>query len=130
MQKVNLFYINQLPTKFVVNNKFPSLITFSIYSYTLLMEFGRYPNRLKRYRRIAGYSQKKVARLLGFLDTSSLSRWEHGITVPHIVNIFRLASLYHAKPEELYSELWDQIAADQNLLARDEPIDSQEGFYL
>ena len=94
------------------------------------MEFGRYPNRLKRYRRIAGYSQKKVARLLGFLDTSSLSCWEHGITVPHIVNIFRLASLYHAKPEELYSELWDQIAADQNLLARDEPIDSQEGFYL
>ena len=55
------------------------------------MEISRVPNKLKSYRRCCGYSQKKVARMLGLADTSTLSRWEHGIAVPGMVQVFSLA---------------------------------------
>jgi transcriptional regulator with XRE-family HTH domain len=79
------------------------------------MENGQFPNKLKRYRRINGYSQKKVARLLGLADTGTLSRWEHGHVLPGMIHVFRLARLYHAQPEELYDELWKHLCADPRL---------------
>jgi len=92
------------------------------------MEFGRFPNRLKKYRRIAGYSQKKVAKLLGLSDTSMLSRWEHGCSAPKLEQLFKLSRLYNAFPQELYCELWNSIS-ESPLLAHSEPVTTQEIFY-
>lgn len=94
------------------------------------MEQGRFPNRLKRFRETAGYSQKKVSSLLGFGDTSILSRWERGITSPNIKQLLRLAHLYNALPHDLYYELWSSTASVSGLSAHAEPFSSEEIFYV
>ena len=95
------------------------------------MEISRTPNKLKLFRQSNGYSQKKVARILGLADTSILSRWEHGVAVPSLVHVFRLSRIYHTLPHELFQELWHSLEAEYNLLAQEEePFSSNHSFYL
>lgn len=79
------------------------------------MEPGRIPNRLKKYRRIAGLSQKKVSRLLKHRDNSKLSRWELGKAAPSVQELFKLCRLYNCEPHELYDVIWKQVEADTTL---------------
>ena len=51
-------------------------------------------NNLRIHRKKAGLLQRDVARSLGLGSSDRISRWEHGIAVPQIVNLFRLAILY------------------------------------
>lgn len=89
------------------------------------MEPGRFPNKLKMFRHCQGYSQKKVARLLGLTDTSTLSRWERGSMLPSLIHVLKLARIYHAEPNELYEVLWNQIVTDNNLSPKEgEPFSS------
>ena len=91
------------------------------------METGRYPNKLRMFRHCQGYSQKKVALLLGLADTSTLSRWEGGIVFPNLLQVFRLARMYHAQPNELYDALWLDVLADKNLLIHhDDPFSNNQ----
>ena len=76
------------------------------------MEVGRFPNKLKKYRRIAGYSQKKVSRILGLADTSVISRWECGRVLPTLQQVFRLSKLYESMPHQLFDLLWNQTNVD------------------
>ena len=99
------------------------------------MENSRYPNRLKKYRRLFGFSQKKVALILGLNDTSPLSRWEKGISLPNIIHLFRLSRLYKTMPSELYFDLWLNIskeisAKENNLLTQHESIIAKELYHL
>jgi transcriptional regulator with XRE-family HTH domain len=95
------------------------------------MESSRVPNKLKMFRRCAGYSQKKVARMLGLSDTSTLSRWEHGISVPSMVQVFRLSRIYGTWPHELFTDLWHQIATEVSLLAQEnEPVTPNQSFHI
>lgn len=94
------------------------------------MEKNRFPNKLKMFRRCSGYSQKKVAQMLGLSDTSTISRWEHGIAIPNTVQVFRLAGIYHTQPNELFDELWNQITLEFGLLTRKESINTNPSFYL
>lgn len=95
------------------------------------METGRYPNKLKMYRRSNGYSQKKVARLLGLADTSTLSRWERGVTLPSTMQVFRLARIYYTEPHALFDELWNQVEGDTNLLTQEtEPFTSNQSIFI
>jgi hypothetical protein len=50
-------------------------------------------------------------------DRSILSRWERGLAVPGIVQVFRLARIYRVLPHELYEGLWKQI--DREIELRD-----------
>ncbi len=73
--------------------------------------------------------------MLGLKDTSPLSRWEKGITFPSIVQLFRLSRIYKALPNELYSDIWQNISKEiasleQCLLAHPEPVMSNEKYYL
>ena len=81
------------------------------------MEKGRYPNKLKMFRHCQGYSQKKVARFLGLDNTSMLSRWENGISIPSLMLVFKLARIYQVEPTELYEELWNYFESSENLAA-------------
>lgn len=92
------------------------------------MEFGRFPNKLKKYRRIAGHSQKKVARALGFADTSVISRWEHGAVLPNLQQAFKLSQLYGVLPHVLFECLWNDVAL--SLGDYKKPASTQEEVYL
>ena len=95
------------------------------------MEISRTSNKLKWFRRCQGYSQKKVARILGLADTSTLSKWEHGICYPSLLQVFRLARMYHILPHELFAELWQYTATEEDLLANDdEPFNSNSSFFI
>lgn len=99
------------------------------------MEQRRIPNRLKKYRRLFCFSQKEVARLLGLKDTSPLSRWEKGISLPGLMHLFRLSRIYKAMPNELYFDLWQNISKDilakeNNLLTQPESIIANEVYQL
>ena len=63
------------------------------------------PNRLKRYRRSRGLSQKDVARILGLKNSSMISRWEKGLALPSTLNAFKLALIYRSWTDTLYTDL-------------------------
>jgi transcriptional regulator with XRE-family HTH domain len=73
------------------------------------MEQGRIPNRLKKYRRLAGFSQCEAAELLDLKNTSCISRWEKGKSVPSLRYIFKLSLLYRTHPVHLYPDIWQQL---------------------
>ena len=99
------------------------------------MEHGRIPNNLKRYRRIAGLSQKKVAAVLGLQHTNCISRWEKGLCLPGSESLFRLSLLYRTLPTNLYLDFWQYLQHDadtraQKLLPQDEPCSSSETYFV
>ncbi|MBN8675420.1 MAG: helix-turn-helix transcriptional regulator [Chitinophagales bacterium] len=95
------------------------------------MEIRRTPNKLKLFRKSTGYSQKKVARLLGLSDTSSLSKWEHGVALPGLIQVFHLSKIYQTQPQELFDDLWNQTEKEYSLLAQNpEPFNTNQSFYL
>lgn len=73
--------------------------------------------------------------MIGLRDTSSLSRWEKGVSFPHIKHLFQLARLYKAMPNELYFDLWQTIsqeivAKEKILLAHKESLINNNLLYL
>lgn len=64
-----------------------------------------YANDLRKRRLAKGLRQTDVARLLGLDCADRLSRWENGLSVPSVPNLFRLAAVYGVMPHELYPEL-------------------------
>lgn len=67
------------------------------------------PNRLRRYRILAGYKQCEVAQLLGLRCTDRLSRWEKGLSIPSLVNVLKLSTLYKTLVEELYFDTLKEV---------------------
>lgn len=82
------------------------------------MEQGRFPNSIRMYRRMYGYSQKKVARLLGLATTAMVSRWELGMALPSLIQTYQLARLYKVMPHELYPSLWNSNHAGDHTVSR------------
>lgn len=62
-------------------------------------------NRLKEIRMSMNLTQNKVAKLLGFHTNERISKWENGLKMPSVFNLFLLAKLYHVSPHDLYPEL-------------------------
>jgi transcriptional regulator with XRE-family HTH domain len=62
------------------------------------------PNTLREHRKSAGLSQLEVAVKLGFKSSDRISKWEQGLTYPHVMNLFKLAKIYGVKSEELYPQ--------------------------
>lgn len=52
-----------------------------------------------------GYRQIDVARLLDLNNTSRISRWEKGLSLPNAINLIKLSIIYRTFPNELYFEL-------------------------
>lgn len=84
------------------------------------MDRGRNPNNLREHRHCLALSLKKVARMLGLADNSTLSRWETGVVYPSIVQVFRLARIYRVLPHELYQDLWQKLEEEGRLLTQGE----------
>jgi transcriptional regulator with XRE-family HTH domain len=61
-------------------------------------------HRLRKNRKIYGFSQRGAARLLGVTPTQ-LMEWERGKRMPDTRNLFKLVALYKTLGEDLYYEL-------------------------
>jgi transcriptional regulator with XRE-family HTH domain len=69
-------------------------------------------NQLRKYRKARGLKQRDAARILGFADASSISRWERGVCLPSVINMFRLAALYRTLVDALYIDALRTIRDD------------------
>jgi transcriptional regulator with XRE-family HTH domain len=66
-------------------------------------------NHLRRYRKARGLSQRQAARILGYANSSRLSKWEHGSCLPNSRNLFRLAAAYRTLVDALYIDVLRDI---------------------
>jgi transcriptional regulator with XRE-family HTH domain len=67
-----------------------------------------FPNKLKKFRRLLGHQQAEAANILE-VDPSELSRWERGVTVPGLENLFKLSVLYRTLPQEMFPDQFKEI---------------------
>jgi transcriptional regulator with XRE-family HTH domain len=64
-------------------------------------------NRIALYRRRMGLSQRRVATLVGYRDSSTLSVYESGRSMPSLTIAFRLAIVLRVPVEFLFPELYE-----------------------
>lgn len=67
------------------------------------------PNRLKQCRKHRGLSQKELADLMGFKDTTWISRWENGDVLPNLVSAVRLSVLLDIPMNNLFDGLVKRV---------------------
>jgi len=84
-----------------------------------------YADNLRAHHTQAGLRQIDVARLLQLDCSDRLSRWENGLAMPNLVNLFKLAVLYNVKPQELYQELY-RVSGDQLSLVGRKGLDTED----
>lgn len=76
------------------------------------MDYSSYkniPNRLKQCRRHRELSQKELADLMGFKDTTWISRWENGDVLPNLVSAVRLSVLMDIPMNDLFDGLVERV---------------------
>ncbi len=73
------------------------------------------PNRLKQCRRHRGLSQKELADLMGFKDTTWISRWENGDVLPNLVSAVRLSVLLDIPMNNLFDGLIERVKQESGL---------------
>jgi transcriptional regulator with XRE-family HTH domain len=76
-------------------------------------------NKLRKYRKITGYSQTEVAKLLDLKHTNRISRWEKGVSMPSAVNLLKLSVLYEALADQLYTNLRNEFKQTLTLRKRE-----------
>lgn len=69
----------------------------------------RHPNSLLIYRRRLGFTQKHVARLLGHRDTSMVSRYETGRSLPPLEVALKLEIIYRVPVAFLFPQAYEQL---------------------
>jgi transcriptional regulator with XRE-family HTH domain len=75
-------------------------------------------NRLAAFRRRMGYSQRRVARLLGHKSHAALSLYEHGRVVPALVTALRLEIILRTPVAFLFPNLYERLR--QNIRTEEE----------
>lgn len=66
-------------------------------------------NNLVLYRRRMGFTQKHVARLLGHRDTTMVSHYEHGRTLPPLPLALGLEIIFRVPVAFLFPGMYDDI---------------------
>ncbi len=89
------------------------------------MDQNKYQNELVVYRRRWGLSQKRVASLLGHRDTSMLSRYENGRSLPPLDTALRLEIIYRAPVAYLYYKLYASLRGHIRSKETADPIGRQ-----
>ncbi len=77
---------------------------------------NKIPNSLRKHRLIMGFTQREVAKKLGFKSTNRIVRWEQGCSCPSIKNLLRLSVLYATLSDQLYQELCNIIKKELSCL--------------
>ena|SRR5579875_3415635 len=66
-------------------------------------------NKITLYRRRMKLSQSHAAKLLGYVDSSTLSLYESGDLLPSLAAAFQLSILLRIPVEFLFPELYDAL---------------------
>ncbi len=66
-------------------------------------------NNLVLYRRRMGFTQRWVARLLGYRDTSMVSHYEHSRALPPLAVALMLEIIYRVPVAFLFPEMYDEL---------------------
>ena len=69
-------------------------------------------NRLWRFRKRKGFTQKQVAQILGYASPTHLSHWERGRTLPSLISALKLSAVYDAPLEILFHDIFQQLRAE------------------
>ncbi len=77
-------------------------------------------NCLRKYRKSRGFKQSEVAEIIGLKSSSIISRWEKGICLPSLLNIFKLALIYRTMVDALFIDQLRELKG--NLYKREEEI--------
>lgn len=84
-------------------------------------------NRLAAFRRRIGYSQRRVATLLGHKSHAALSLYEHGRVQPTLITAIRLEIILRTPVAflfpHMYERLRSQIRAQEQCLTEVRPQD-------
>ena len=73
------------------------------------MDKNKHPNELILYRKRLALSQKRVAAMLGHSDTSMLSRYESGRSLPPLLTALRLEIIYRTPVAYLYPKVYKEM---------------------
>lgn len=76
------------------------------------------PNLLKKHRKISGLKQKDVAKILELKSSSLISRWEKGLSIPSLINVFKLSILYRTMADSLFNDLVHKLREEVRELER------------
>jgi len=79
-------------------------------------------NRLWKYRKENGLTQKDVAYVLGIKNASQISHWERGDKIPGTQNILKLSALYQRLPNDLLWGLYEELR--EEVIARKKKLDN------
>ena len=74
--------------------------------HSLYMNHPYIRNNLREHRKRLGVTQRQVADYLKFESTDRISRWEKGLTYPHIINLGNLCQFFKVSPATLYPDLF------------------------
>ncbi len=69
-------------------------------------------NYLWTYRKKMGFSQKRAAHFMGFKRTTDLSRYEHGVKLPNLINALRLEIVYRTPVAFLFKNLYERLKGE------------------
>ena len=73
------------------------------------------PNRLKKHRKIFGYTQEYVREKLKLTSASIVSNWELGLERPSLINLLKLSTLYRTSVDALFIDMKNAIREDLQL---------------
>ena len=92
---------------------------------TMNCKHTRISNHLRKYRKARGLSQRDAARILGYANSSRLSKWERGNCLPNSRNLFRLAAAYRTLVDALYIDVLRDVRKE--VRGREEKILKHDG---
>jgi len=69
----------------------------------------KFKNTLRYHRKILKLTLKEVAKKLKHKNVSRLSKWEHGISTPNLLNLLKLSIVYKTLIDQFYPEIRDEL---------------------
>ncbi len=88
----------------------------------ILKRFPKIDNRLRHYRKLKGYTQSEVAKILD-VNQGNISNWEQGIKYPGLVNALKLSILYRRFLAQLFEIQYLELC--QGIRDREDKLTSQ-----
>ena len=68
-----------------------------------------YKNTLRHHRKVLGLTMKDVAKIINHKNVSRLSKWEHGISAPSLINLLKLSIVYKTLIDQFYPDIRNDI---------------------
>jgi len=85
---------------------------------------GTIKNDLWTYRKKTGLSQQRAAYFMSLKKTNNLSRYEHGVKLPGLINALKLEIVYRTPVAFLFREIYGRLKRE--IRKREESLNSRD----